>query len=380
MNKENWLTAPINKKSFQNIESLFDTIRLKRSADAPSEIPLNLQSLDSIEMQNIEGQTQSFREMMDSTHTDSFLVLKNGEIIFEEYFNDMSSDSLHLMNSITKSFIGMLVGILSDEGIFDTKDKITKYLPELNDTGFSETTIQSALDMSSAVKFEEDYDDPLCEFWREAAVVGWRPDLVDENSPKTLLDFALSLKEKEQEEMEGYHYRSVLTNVIAMVIERAANKRVQDLLEKYLWQKLKTEQDAVIVVDKTGLPFVGAGMNACTRDLARFGQMILNDGLYEEEQIVPKEWIDSTRIGDDGYRERFAKSDHGEMLPGGHYKNKMWVANSDEMMCIGIFGQTIHINRNTGTVIVKFSSFPEPADELMFANSFILLATISNSV
>ena len=380
MNKENWLTAPINKKSFQNIESLFDTIRLKRSSDAPSEIPLNLQSLDSIEMQNIEGQTQSFREMMDSTHTDSFLVLKNGEIIFEEYFNDMSSDSLHLMNSITKSFIGMLVGILSDEGIFDTKDKITKYLPELNDTGFSETTIQSALDMSSAVKFEEDYDDPLCEFWREAAVVGWRPDLVDENSPKTLLDFALSLKEKEQEEMEGYHYRSVLTNVIAMVIERATNKRVQDLLEKYLWQKLKTEQDAVIVVDKTGLPFVGAGMNACTRDLARFGQMILNDGLYEEEQIVPKEWIDSIRIGDDGYRERFAKSDHGEMLPGGHYTNKMWVANSDEMMCIGIFGQTIHINRNTGTVIVKFSSFPEPADELMFANSFILLATISNSV
>ena len=380
MNKENWLTAPINKKSFQNIESLFDTIRLKRSSDAPSEIPLNLQSLDSIEMQNIEGQTQSFREMMDSTHTDSFLVLKNGEIIFEEYFNDMSSDSLHLMNSITKSFIGMLVGILSDEGIFDTKDKITKYLPELNDTGFSETTIQSALDMSSAVKFEEDYDDPLCEFWREAAVVGWRPDLVDDNSPKTLLDFALSLKEKEQEEMEGYHYRSVLTNVIAMVIERATNKRVQDLLEKHLWQKLKTEQDAVIVVDKTGLPFVGAGMNACTRDLARFGQMILNDGLYEEEQIVPKEWIDSTRIADDGYRERFAKSDHGEMLPGGHYKNKMWVANSDEMMCIGIFVQTIHINRYTGTVIVKFSSFPEPADELMFANSFILLATISNSV
>ena len=380
MNKENWLTAPINKKSFQNIESLFDTIRLKRSSDAPSEIPLNLQSLDSIEMQNIEGQTQSFREMMDSTHTDSFLVLKNGEIIFEEYFNDMSSDSLHLMNSITKSFIGMLVGILSDEGIFDTKDKITKYLPELNDTGFSETTIQSALDMSSAVKFEEDYDDPLCEFWREAAVVGWRPDLVDDNSPKTLLDFALSLKEKEQEEMEGYHYRSVLTNVIAMIIEKATNKRVQDLLEKHLWQKLKTEQDAVIVVDKTGLPFVGAGMNACTRDLARFGQMILNDGLYEEEQIVPKQWIDSTRIGDDGYRERFAKSDHGEMLPGGHYKNKMWVANLDEMMCIGIFGQIIHINRNTGTVIVKFSSFPEPADELMFANSFILLATISNSV
>ena len=85
-------------------------------------------------MQNIEGQTQSFREMMDSTHTDSFLVLKNGEIIYEEYFNGMSSDSLHLMNSITKSFIGMLVGILAEKGVFNTQDKVTKYLPELSDT------------------------------------------------------------------------------------------------------------------------------------------------------------------------------------------------------------------------------------------------------
>ena len=380
INEENWLTTPINKKSFQKVESLFDTVRIKKNPEYPSELPQNLQSIDSIEMQNIEGQTQSFQEMVKSTHTDSFLVLKDGEIIYEEYFNEMNPDSLHLMNSITKSFVGMLVGILSSKGIFDIKEKVTKFLPELIDTPFSETTIQSALDMSSAVKFEENYDEPFCDFWKEAAVVGWRPDLVDENTPKSLLDFALSLKDKEQEEIEGYHYRSVLTNVIAMVIERATDERLQDLLERHIWHKLKTEQDAVIVVDKTGLPFAGAGMNACARDLARFGLMVLNDGTYEGEQIVPKEWIDSTRIGDDDYRDRFAKSEHGEMLPGGHYKNYMWVANSEEMMCIGIYGQTIHINRNTGTVIVKFSSFPEPADEVMFTNSFILLATVSNSV
>ena len=318
--------------------------------------------------------------MLTSTHTDAFLVLKGGEILFEEYFNGMKPESLHLMNSITKSFIGMLAGILSNKGAFDIQDKVTKYVPELYDSAFADTTIQSALDMSAAVKFEENYDEPLCDFWKEASVVGWRPDLVDENSPKSLLDFAVSLKETEQEEISGYHYRSVLTNLIGIVLERATNKRVQDLLEEHVWQKLKTEQDAVLVVDRTGLPFTGAGMNACARDLARFGQMILNDGLYQGEQIVPKDWIDSTRIVDDDYRDRFAKSDHGAMLPGGHYKNYMWVANSEEMMCIGIYGQTIHINRNTGVVIVKFSSFPEPADELMFANSFLLLATVSNSV
>ncbi|MFL2701612.1 MAG: class C beta-lactamase-related serine hydrolase [Gammaproteobacteria bacterium] len=383
MNKitsENWLEAPNNKESFQKVESLFDSVRIKRSSQEPSRLPQNLKSLDSIQIQDIEGQNQTFKEMLTSTHTDAFLVLKDGEILFEEYFNDMKSDSFHLMNSITKSFVGMLVGVLADKGILNIKEKVTKYVPELNDGSFSDTTIQSALDMSSAVKFEEDYADPLCDFWKESAVVGWRPDLVNDNSPSSLLDFAMSLKDKEQEEVGGYHYRSVLTNVIAMVVERATNENLIDLLEEHIWHKLKTEQDAVIVVDKEGLPFVGAGMNACARDLARFGQMILNDGVYEGEQIVSKEWIDSTRTGDDGYKERFARSDHGEMLPGGHYKNYMWVVNQEEMMCIGIYGQTIHINRNTGVVIVKFSSFPEPAEELMFANTFILLATVSNSV
>ena len=376
---ENWLETPNNKESFQKVEALFDTVRIKRGSEEPSILPQKLQSLDSIQIQDIEGQNQTFQEMLSSTHTDAFLVLKDGEILFEEYFNEMNSDSFHLMNSITKSFVGMLVGVLADKGILDITDKVTKYVPELNDGSFSDTTIQSALDMSSAVKFEEDYDDPLCDFWKESAVVGWRPDLVDDSSPSSLLDFAMSLKDKEQEEVGGYHYRSVLTNVIAMVVERATNENLKVLLEKHIWQKLRTEQDAVIVVDKEGLPFAGAGMNACARDLARFGQMILNDGVHEGEQIVSKEWIDSTRIGGDGYKERFARSDHGEMLPGGHYKNYMWVVNPEEMMCIGIYGQTIHINRNTGVVIVKFSSFPEPAEELMFANSFILLASVSNS-
>ena len=380
INTENWLEAPNNKESFQKVESLFESVRIKRSSQEPSRLSLNLNSLDSIQIQDIEGQNKTFREMLISTHTDAFLVLKDGEILFEEYFNGMKPDSFHLMNSITKSFVGMLVGVLVDKGILDISDKVSKYVPELKEGSFSNTTIQSALDMSSAVKFEEDYDDPLCDFWKESAVVGWRPDLVDESSPSSLLDFAMSLKDTEQEEVGGYHYRSVLTNVIAMVVERATNENLKDLLEKHIWHKLKTEQDAVIVVDKEGLPFAGAGMNACARDLARFGYMILNDGAYEGEQIVSKEWIDSTREGGDGYKERFADSDHGEMLPGGHYKNYMWVSNPEEMMCIGIYGQTIHINRNTGVVIVKFSSFPEPAEELMFANTFVLLASVSNAV
>ena len=114
INTENWLEATNNKESFQKVESLFESVRIKRSSQEPSRLSQNLNSLDSIQIQDIEGQNKTFREMLTSTHTDAFLVLKDGEILFEEYFNGMKPDSFHLMNSITKSFVGMLVGVLVD--------------------------------------------------------------------------------------------------------------------------------------------------------------------------------------------------------------------------------------------------------------------------
>ena len=378
--QDNWLSSSNNDWSFQNVQSLFPTARIKRGTKASSILPADLQSIGSIQIDDVEGNKQSLDEMLSSTQTDAFLVLKDGKILFEEYFHGMGPDSLHLMNSITKSFVGVLTGILSEKGIIDINDKLTQYLPKFADTGFSDTTFQTALDMASSVKFEEDYAEPLCDFWNEAAVVGWRPDLSEGSSHGSLHDFALSLKEKEQEENEGYHYRTVLTNVIALAIQEATNLRFQDLLEEHIWQKLSPEQDAVIVVDKEGFPYVGAGMNACARDLARFGQMILGGGVFQGQRIISESWIESTWKGDDGYRERFAKTDHGLMMPGGHYKNQMWIPSSEIMMCIGIFGQTILVNKSTDVVVVKFSSFPEPAHELMFANTFLLTEAISNLV
>ena len=167
----------------------------------------------------------------------------------------------------------MLTGILYEKGIIDPDKNVSDYIPEFKDTVFSETKLQHALDMSAAVEYGEDYSDPQADFWHETAIVGWRPQLVNAETPSTLFDYALSLQSKEQLDGEKYHYRTVLTNIVAMAIERATGERCQDLIEKHIWQKLRPEQDAAIVVDKTGFPYVGAGMNACARDLARFGLM-----------------------------------------------------------------------------------------------------------
>ena len=379
--RDNWGYPPFNRDSFQDVQSLFPTARLKRGFAGASEIPVGLKPLKTIEFENLEGNKQSIGEMLHATYTDAFLVLKDGVLVYEEYLNDMEADTLHLLNSVTKSFVGMLAGVLYENGVIDPDKYLSDYIPEFKDTVFSLTTLQHALDMSAAVEYGEDYADPKADFWHEAAVVGWRPHLLNAESPDTLFDYALALRDREKQQLDGekFHYRTVLTNIVAMAIERATGERCQDLIEKYIWEKLRPEQDAVIVVDKTGFPYVGAGMNACARDLARFGLMLLNDGNYNGEQIIPAAWVRATREADEGYRDRFAKSDYGMILPGGHYKNQVWVANIHNMLCIGIHGQLIYIDQSNGLVIVKLSSWPESHDDFLLATTVLGIDAISAS-
>ena len=165
-------------------------------------------------------------------------------------------------------------------------------------------------------------------------------------------------------------------------MKRACTGNLQNQLQNVIWAKPGPEQDAAIVVDSAGFPYVGAGMNACTRDLARFGQMMMQQGEYNREQIVPKDWIDDTCYADDQARANLAVSDDGAMMPGGHYRNQVWVANADHgiLVAIGIHGQVIHINMRPQVVIVKFSTHPESVDSLLFQVVFMAMRALSNSV
>ena len=113
VDKTNWLNPPNNRWSFRNMSSIFETVKLSKS-DKPFIIPKNIINLDSFEFDSLEGKT-NLREMLDSSYTDAFIILKDNNIIFEEYQNEMKDGDLHLMNSVSKSFVGMLIGILENE-------------------------------------------------------------------------------------------------------------------------------------------------------------------------------------------------------------------------------------------------------------------------
>ena len=380
-NSANWRFAPYNRSSFQDVQSLFPTVRTKRGEGPPMELPISTRDIRDVEFPGATGSTGTISQLLDAPESDAFLVLKDGVLLSEHYGNGMARDSLHLVNSVSKSFLGMLAGILCDEGVVDVDRPVTAYLPELNRNAFPRTTVRHLLDMTAAVQFGEDYDNQSDDFWVEASIVGWRPELQGLTPAKSLLDYARSRTQTQQNDNAAFGYRTLLTNVLAQVLERAARQPVRQLFEDRLWRKIGCEQDCAIVVDPTGFPYFGAGMNVCARDLARFGQLLLDDGRCNDRQVVPSAWISDTLSGSDHLRTLFAAYRGSKNLPGGHYSNQLW-ANRDAgtMFCIGIHGQFILTDKRTGAVIVKLSSHPKPSDATFFADSFSAMLALSEAL
>jgi CubicO group peptidase (beta-lactamase class C family) len=107
------------------------------------------------------------------------------------------------------------------------------------------------------------------------------------------------------------------------------------------------------------------GISAALRDLARFGTMILRDGTsLTGQQVVPASWVHDTITGAADSRDAFAAGPVDNGMPGGMYRNQFWIPypSGAVLLCLGIHGQMIYINRPVRVVAAKLSSWPMPQD------------------
>jgi CubicO group peptidase (beta-lactamase class C family) len=375
---QNWNQAPYNRWSFQYIQSLFPTCRLPRGGVPARDFGEAYQDLSAIIYPRSNGETGTVGQMIADSFTDSFLVVKSGSIVSEQYFNGMSADSHHLLNSVTKSFVGMLAGIAVQRKLLDPEALVTSLLPGLDNSAWEGATVRHLLDMTAGANYGEDYTDPAADFWQEAAVVGWRPDLVTASSPGTLYEYARTLRGKDQQNGEKFHYRTVTTNVIGLILEEAMGRPLGELLTDELWSRMAPRNDANVVVDKSGSLYVGAGMSACTRDLAAFGCLMIGDGQIGGEQVLPAEWIQDTMAGDPTSRQCYLDSEYA-VFGFSHYRNQVWVKDSarEHMLALGIHGQIIYMNKSADVVIVKLSTQPEQVNMEMFVDAFAAMDAIA---
>ena len=277
----------------------------------------------------------------------SLLVMKDGKRVTEEYYLGTGPDDLRISWSVAKSFLSALFGIVMQEGaISSLDDPVTKYAPSLKGSAYDEATIRNVLNMSSGVKFNEDYLDFNSDINRMGRVLALG----------TSMDgFAEGLEETEYQPGERWQYVSIDTHVIGMVIRGATGRSIPELLEEKIIIPLGLEKAPNYVTDGYGVAFVLGGLNMTTRDYARFGQMILNGGQWNGRQIVPQDWIEQSTSPS-------APTAKGQT----QYGFQWWIpadATEGEFFARGIYGQYIYINRPLGVVIASNAAdrkFREP--------------------
>ena len=366
----NWQDPPFNRWAFWHVREVLPTHPVSRGAGVVRALPdhTDEQDLLSVEVPRADGSTGTVGDILDDTVTDAYAVLQDGALVAEGYQSTGGPHRTHAVFSVTKSVVGCVAGILADRGLLDLDRDVVDYVPELAGSGYAGATVQHVLDMRSGVRFREEYTNPESEVRRLDRWIAADPSAPGERA-RGLYPFLEGLR-AEAPHGSRFLYRSAETDVLGWVCERAASARMADLISELVWAPMGAERDAEIICDGLGTAVHDGGLAATARDMLRFGQMLLDGGVVPGEDgsavtVVPPRWLRRAWAVDSEGRTNFLDSPSEASLPGGWYRNQFWFRpgeHGDVLLCLGIHGQMLHVSRRTGTVCVKFSSWPEASN------------------
>lgn len=293
------------------------------------------------------GEKISFQEFLDATHTNAFLVIREGEITYEYYKEEKFSTMRLPSYSVGKTMTSLVIGQLIDQGKISERDPFIKFFPEYKTDGsFDKITIQQLLDMQSGVGVSDNYP---------AGPSGWGVAIAQMYASTDIPWFIKNNRKMDFEPGKDSIYRSVDTQMAGMIIQKVTGQSVSDYFSKNIWQTVGAENDATWNVDKVGgYEKTFCCFNAYARDYARIGQLVMNDGIVPEtkRQIISASWM--KRLTSPVTRLDY---DWG-------YGAFMWHPYQGVSLMLGLHGQFIYADIPNKTLIVKLSDEPTDTDNL----------------
>ena len=329
---EAWQVGPWNRWAYVHVDEVVATVPVPRGDGPVSTLEREDGGLDDV-----------LEPLLETAYADGVAVVHRGRLVAELYGGEMTETSLHLSQSVGKSVVGLLMGILG----IDAQELVTERVPEVAGSGYDGATVRHLLDMTAAVDFVEDYD----AFVRYDYACGWAHEVP--GSPGTILEFLPTIGPAAWGHGERFHYATPNTDLLGLVVERAGGAPLSELFARELWGPMGAEQDAALTVDPAGTGAIGGGFCATLRDYARLGALVADHG----RGIVPATWIDELGNGD---RSAWA----GRTVPdigGDGYRNQWW-SRDGFTMARGIHGQLIAVGQET--VVTVLSSWPAALDRV----------------
>ena len=349
-NTDHW-RFPKTRWAFSHYRELIPTIRVAGGHGAALPRAID-EDLAQVTFTPLHSDTPiTVEQGLLGTYADGLLVVHKGRVILERWYGVTGPETRHIVFSVTKSFVGTIAASLVAEGRLDPAAPVSVYVPELGHSGFGNATVQQVMDMTTAVDFSEEYTNPRSGIGAYSAAVGFVPAAPDYDGPRDMWSFLTGIAANGTHG-QAFTYRTCNTDVLNWIITRITGQSFAGNLCERLWVPLGLH-DADVMVDSIGTPFAGGGLCLRLEDLAKFGEMIRQNG----QGIVPERAIAAIRRG--GRPDQF-DTPHYPSLPGWSYGSQWWHSHGQDggFSARGIHGQALWIAPAADLVIARFGSHP----------------------
>ena len=280
---------------------------------------------------------------MEEQRTAALVIVQDGKVVMEEYGLGFDQTGKWTSFSVAKSLTSTLVGAAIRDGAIESiDDPVSQYIKGLEGSAYEDVSIEQLLTMTSGVAWNEDYEDPNSDV-----------ALFNTHKAEDGLDVTVSYMRKLPREApagEKWVYKTGETNLIGVLVSEATGKPLADYLSEKIWAPYGMQQDASWLLGSTGTEISGCCIQAATRDMARFGQFIMDGAMIDGTSILPEGWIAAATT---------KQADIG--APGRGYGYQWWTYDDGSYAAQGIFGQGIFIDPARKLVIASNSNWPRAA-------------------
>lgn len=281
---------------------------------------------------------QKLQQLHKELESVAFVVVHRDSLLYEQYWDGYSEESLSNSFSVAKSIVSILVGIALKEGAIQSIDQpVGDFLPDFREGAKAKITLRHLLWMSSGLNWDESYGNPF--------------SVTTEAYYGSDLKKVIRRLEAVEEPGQAFSYKSGDTQILAFVLEAATGQRLADYAEEKLWRPLGAEQKAEWSIDH---PLGNEKAYCCffsnARDFARIGQLYLQKGIWQGDTLVSPEYVQASLTPS-------GLTDANTGDPTRHYGYQWWLLPDYKGQSIfyarGILGQYIIVIPEKELVIVR---------------------------
>ena len=284
----------------------------------------------------------------------SFMFLRHGKVIAEGWWNPYNKELKHTLYSTSKSFTSSAVGFAVNEKRLTVYDNVISFFPkDLPDSVspfLAEMTIKNLLTMSAGQQPDPTFN-----------VV-----VKDSNWVKSFL--ALPVVNKPGTK---FLYNTLATYMLSAIVQKVTGEKIIDYLRPRLFEPLGIEE-IDWEVDPHGINTGGWGLRVKTEDMAKFGQLYLQKGMWNGKQILPAAWIEeaTTFKIDQAPDAPQSRKDSSDWMQG--YCYQFWRCRNNAFRADGAYGQYIIVMPDKDAVIAIQAESPDMQDEINLVWKFLL--------